>query len=481
LSSNSRPAVDVVDLRISYPDRDRPAIAELTESIDEGEVVAVTGPSGCGKSTLCRAIGGFIPELIPAAVDGEILVAGDSVWATDSARIAQRVGYVQQDPDAQICTLHVEREAAFGPENLRLPLDEVGRRVDESLAAVGIGHLRHRETTDLSGGEKQRLAIASILAMRPRILLLDEPTANLDPDGAKSLFDLLVRLREERGMTLIVVEHRVRPLLGMEPRVLVLDRGRLVRRRPRERIDPRDMGLRRGGGTPRPVRATADRLLTVDRLAFGYDGPLFRELTFDVRRGETVGVIGPNGGGKTSLLRLIAGLAEPDAGRIELRNGAVTGFVFQHPHHQIFERTVLGELRIDGAEREPGELARRLIEGRLDGLGGAAPLSLSLGEQRRLTLLTALRRGPDLLLLDEPFIGQDRRNVDWIVGRVRDHCTGGGGVVLVSHDVALVEALSDRVLYLGEAPRFGPPADVFAGLRDEGRTAFLPDFWGDAG
>ncbi len=481
MSSNNRPAVDIVDLRVSYPDRDRPAIDGLTESIAEGEVVVITGPSGCGKSTVCRAIGGFIPEMIPAAVEGEILVLGDSVWATDSARIAQRVGYIQQDPDAQICTLHVEREVAFGPENLRLPLDEVGDRVDESLAAVGIDHLRHRETTDLSGGEKQRLAIASILAMRPRILLLDEPTANLDPDGAKSLFDLLARLREERGMTLIVVEHRIRPLLDMEPRVLVLDRGRLVRRRPRERIDPRDMGLRRGGETRHPVRSTADRLLAADRLAFGYDGPLFRELTFDVWRGETLGVIGPNGSGKTSLLRLIAGLAEPDAGRIELRDGAVTGFVFQHPHHQIFERTVLGELRIDGAEREPGEFARRLAEGRLDGLGGAAPLSLSLGEQRRLTLLTALRREPDLLLLDEPFIGQDRRNVDWIVGRVRDHCAGGGGVVLVSHDVALVEALADRVLYLGEAPRFGSPADVFARLRDEGRAAFLPDFWGGAG
>jgi energy-coupling factor transporter ATP-binding protein EcfA2 len=479
LSSNSAAGIEIRNLRIHYPDRDRPAIDGLTESIAEAEAIVITGPSGCGKSTLCRAIGGFIPELIPARVDGEITVSGDAVWATDSARIAQRVGYIQQDPDAQICSLHVEREVAFGPENLCLPNEEVGRRVEECLAAVGIDHLRLRETTDLSGGEKQRLAIASILAMRPKILLLDEPTANLDPDGAKMLFDLLARLREHQGMTLVIVEHRVRPLLAMGPRVLILDRGRLVPRRTRERIDPRDMGLRDGGDASRAT-PTEERLLSVDGLTFGYAEPLLRDLTVDLRRGEVLGLIGPNGGGKTTLLRLIAGLAEPDAGRIDLAEGVSTGFVFQHPHHQIFERTVTEELLIDGAERRPGELDRRLTEGRLGGLGGVPPLSLSLGEQRRLTLLTTLRRRSDLLLLDEPFIGQDRQNVDWIVSLIRAHCARGGGVILVSHDIPLVDALAHRVLYLGEEQRFGAPSDVFAELRARGRTAFLPSFWGDA-
>ena len=478
MSSSSSKAIAIRDLRIQYPDRGGPAIDGLTEEIARRETVVITGPSGCGKSTLCRAIGGFIPEMIPASIEGEIRVGGCSVRETDSAQIAQQVGYIQQDPDAQICTLRVEREIAFGPENLCLPIEEVRARVDECLSAVGIEHLRERETTDLSGGEKQRLAIASILAMQPKVLLLDEPTANLDPDGARSLFELLRRLREERGVTLVVVEHRIRPLLEMEPRVLVLDRGRLVRRHARERIDARDLGMRIDDETRRP---TGERLVRIERLAFGYGEPLFQDLTLDLCREEILGVIGPNGGGKTTLLRLIAGLETPDAGRIERPAAGGIGFVFQHPHHQIFERTVTGELRIDSPETSPGEFERWLAAGRLNGLGGVPPLSLSLGEQRRLTLLTALRRRPVLLLLDEPFIGQDRRNVEWIVSTIRAHCAGGGGVVLVSHDVALVEALADRVLYLGEEPRFGKAVDVFGRLRDEGRTAFLPDFWGNGG
>jgi len=478
LSSSSAAAVAIRDLRIRYPDRDRPAIDGVTEEIARGETVVVTGPSGCGKSTLCRAIGGFIPEMIQASVAGEIRVDGRSVWDVDSARIAQQVGYIQQDPDAQICTLRVEREIAFGPENLNLPIDEVRARVSECLKAVGIEHLGDRETTDLSGGEKQRLAIASILAMRPTILLLDEPTANLDPDGARSLFGLLARLRDERGMTLLIVEHRVRPLLALTPRVWILDRGRLVRRHARERIDPRDVGAPAAGALRRPP--TGEELLSIQRLAFGYGVPLLRDLTLDLRRGEVLGVIGPNGGGKTTLLRLIAGLETPDGGRIEAPSREAIGFVFQHPHHQIFERTVSRELAVDGEERQPGEFAERLAEGRLAGLGGVPPLSLSLGEQRRLTLLTALHRRPDLLLLDEPFIGQDRRNVEWIVSRIRDHCGRGGGAIVVSHDIPLVETLADRILWVDREPRFGPPGEVFAALRASGCDAFLPDAWGGA-
>ena len=477
-------AVEIRDATIHYPDRATPAIDRITETLETGELVVLTGPSGCGKSTLCRAIAGFIPELIPARVEGELRVGDASAWEADSARLAERVGLVQQDPDAQICTLGVVREVAFGPENLCLPPNEVADRVDRALAAVGIDHLRHRDTTTLSGGEKQRLAIASILAMEPEILVLDEPTANLDPEGAKGVFDLLGELRQRRGITTLVVEHRVRPLLSQAPRLLVLDRGRLVDRHvERRRIDPEEMGW--GDGTaPAPNEApSGPSILSVSDLEFGYDRPLLGDVTFDLRAGEVLGVIGPNGGGKTTLLRLLADLEQPTGGRIVRTGDPARGFVLQHPHHQIFERTVRRELEVDGAEREPGEIDRRLRQGRLGGLPEAPPLSLSLGEQRRLTLLAALRRRPRILLLDEPFIGQDRRNVEWIVSRIRAHCGGGGATVLVSHDVALVAALANRILFLDggrDRPIYGPPSDVFGRLRAANRAAFLPGFWEEA-
>ena len=472
--SDSRAPILARDVSLHYPDRARPALEGVTESISLGEAVVVTGPSGCGKSTLCRAICGFIPELIPARVGGELRVEGLSVWETDAARLGTHVGLVQQDADAQICTLGVEDEVSFGPENLRLPRKEIQERVHRVMNAVGIESLRGRRTTTLSGGEKQRLAIASILAMEPKILLLDEPTAHLDPAGASQLFGLLRDLRQRLGLTLLVIEHRLGPLSALSPRVVVLDEGRIVTRRPdrshHERLGE-SIKLKGERSTSAEPRAR------VGELSFAYEAPLLQGITFDVCAGEVLGVIGPNGGGKTTLLRLLAGLEDPLSGRIEV--DAEVGFVFQHPHHQIFERTVDRELAIGGA---PGCKSSEtwLSEGRLEGLGDAPPLSLSLGEQRRLTLITALWRRPGILLLDEPFIGQDRRNVEWIVTQIRDQSRQGVGIVLVSHDIDLLSILADRVLYLDpaiEQPIYGAPDHVFHRLRSTGRDAFVPGFW----
>jgi len=473
LSSSEGHRLTIRGLSVSYPDRTARALDGVTETIEEGEIVAVTGPSGCGKSTLCRTIAGFIPSLVPADVSGEVWIGGGRLDRIPTEAVAGTIGFVQQDADAQICTLRVRQEIAFGPENLCLPPDEVRSRVEAALVAMRIESLADRATPTLSGGEKQRLAVASILAMRPRILLLDEPSANLDPEGARDLFTLLSRLSRDEQWTLIVVEHRLRPLLGLGPRLVVLDRGRVVARRGgREPIDLIAEGLRdawpavRRSGRDSPVR------LAIEGVSFGYDRPLFSDLSGMVHGGEILGVIGPNGGGKTTLLRLIAGLERPWTGKIR-RPGGRVGFVFQHPHHQIFERTVQRELRIDG-EASDDEIDARLAAARLDGLAAAPPLSLSLGEQRRLTLMTALARDPDLVLLDEPFIGQDRRNVVWILSRLLRIRDGGGIIVLVSHDIDLIGALCDRVLFLGDEAIIGRPDEVFAQLAESGRSLFTP-------
>jgi energy-coupling factor transporter ATP-binding protein EcfA2 len=471
-------AVEVDRLTVHFPDRDRPALCDVTEEIRSGDVVAVTGPSGCGKTTLARAVVGFIPSVLPANVSGGIWIGGLPARMADAATLAQRVGLVQQDPDAQVCTLRVRQEVAFGPENLCLPRSEIDERVDEAMEIVGIDHLCDRETTTLSGGEKQRLAIASILAMRPLVLFLDEPTGNLDPLAAKRIFDTLERLRGRDGMTLVAIEHRLAPLLPLRPRLLVMDRGRVVLRRPtRRREDLVELGLR-AGWTRRTISPAArEERASLCNVSFRYGSKVvFERLSFEATSGEIVGVIGPNGSGKTTLLRLLAGLERPHEGHVHRRDGLRVGMLFQYPHQQIFERTVRRELEIDGPLHDE-ERSRLLQEARLEDLGEVPPLSLSLGEQRRLTVVTTLRTLPDLLLLDEPFIGQDRHNVAWMIDRILRARDRGAAVVVISHDVPVLASLCDRILFLDDQSVAGRPEDVFGILRNRGDIAFTPEYW----
>ncbi len=478
MPSSERFDIAISDLSVRYSDRDTDALIGFSEAIAEGEVVAVAGPSGCGKTTLCRTLAGFVPSMVPAAVSGDVRLGGDSIRGVAPEALATRIGLVQQDPDAQICTLSAWQEVAFGPENLCLPASEVRARVERCLQELGIAHLRDRVTTTLSGGEKQRLAIASILAMEPSVLLFDEPTANLDPRGVQALFATLSDFGRARKRTLLIIEHRIDALRALAPRLVLLDRGRTVERYPaRERIDYAEVGLRGAWVLP-PREATGGSWrVTVDRTSFGYDEPLWRDVSFALREGEVLVVIGPNGGGKTSLLRLLAGLAVPQTGTVERAPGTRIGFVFQHPHHQIFERTVRQEMEL-GNPRGAGGVDAELHDARLAGLEDAAPLSLSLGEQRRLTMATTLARRPNLLLLDEPFIGQDRRNVLWMISRLREMVAAGGTAVLVTHDIPLAAALADRILYLDRGMHLlGSPAAVFGRLREMGETAFTPEAW----
>jgi energy-coupling factor transport system ATP-binding protein len=479
LSSSRSVALDVRRLTVRHAGEEHPALLDVTERVEPGEVLAVAGPSGCGKSTLLRSFAGVIPSLVPAEVTGEVGVEGSRVGEADPAQVATRVGLVQQDPDAQICTLSVREEVAFGPENLGLPAGEVDQRVEDALARTGLSHLASRGTLTLSGGEKQRLAIASVLALRPGALLLDEPTAHLDPPGAQALFSLLADLREEEGLTLVVAEHRLVPLLPLRPRLLLFEGGRVVARRsPLRREDLCDLGLRDRWSVLRsPLLRREASALVLDRVSFRYGADLlFQPLSLSLSSGEILGVIGRNGSGKTTLLRLIAGLERPSEGGIVRRGKGRLGFLFQFPHQQIFERTVRREVEIEG-RLDDKTLRARLAAARLTGLEERPPFSLSLGEERRLALSTALARAPDILLLDEPFVGQDRANAEWVIDQILAHRARGGAAVVVSHDVPLLAALCDRLLYLGDDPIVGDPGEVFAQLTKRRETAFLPSFW----
>ncbi len=222
------PIIEFKHVTFKYQGSDKPAIIDINLSIEAGEYVVITGPSGCGKTTLCRCINGLIPHFYAGELSGEIFVDGMRVRETPTSKLAKSVGMVFQDPESQLFLLTVEREVAFGLENLGLPREEIVSRVNEALELVGISHLRDRSPHELSGGEQQKVAIAACIAMKPKVLVLDEPTANLDPESAIKVLNLLSRLRESLNMTIVLVEHRLEAVAPVADRIIIMCEGRVL-------------------------------------------------------------------------------------------------------------------------------------------------------------------------------------------------------------------------------------------------------------
>ncbi|HAQ58996.1 MAG TPA: ABC transporter ATP-binding protein [Microbacterium sp.] len=465
-----------------FASRLRWAVADVSFRIEPGERVLLLGASGAGKSTLLHAMAGVLDGDDEGETRGELTVDG-----LPAPRATGRAGLVLQDPDSQAVLARVGDDVAFGPENLGVPRDEIWRRVHEALEAVGLDVPLEHSTSALSGGQKQRLALAGVLAMRPGLILLDEPTANLDPGGVREVRDAVGRVVERTGAALVIVEHRIDVWLPLVDRVIVLGEsgggggGAIVIAdgAPDEVLGSLGPRLARGGvwvpglpprfpappaGTAGPVMLEA-RALSVGRSrGTSAAGPL----RLDVRAGEVLGITGPNGAGKSTLALTLAGLLAPVSGRVEasvaLAGGPQRdplrwssrelltriGTVFQDPEHQLLATTVRAELGV--APRSLGlpeaEVARRvddlLVRLRLGRLAEANPYTLSGGEKRRLTVAATLAARPRIIVLDEPTFGQDA--VTWaelvaIIAELRDE---GIAVVVVTHDAAVLDALHAR-------------------------------------
>ncbi len=506
-----------------YAARDEWAVRGVDLAVRPGERVAVVGPSGAGKSTLLRAVAAVLPDEpdpeddTAAAVQGTVLV-DDAAPGT----VRGRVGLVMQDPEAHTVMSRVGDDVAFGCENTGVPRDETWRRVRSALDVVGLDLPLDRSTTALSGGQRQRLALAGVLAMRPGALVLDEPCANLDPDGVRQVHDAVRAVLDETGATLLVVEHRIGTWLDLVDRLVLLAPagGVVADGTPTEVLAAHGPALAAAGvwvpgsepargsarqAVPGEDRAHARALLDARGLATarGRGHRVGSGIDLTVRHGRVLAVTGPNGVGKSTLGLTLAGLLAPDAGVLEatsaLRHGLAgaapsswssrelagrIGTVFQDPEHQFVAATVRQELAAG-----PRALGQADVEDRVDRvlddlglahLADANPFTLSGGEQRRLAIGTVLAAEPDVLVLDEPTSGQDRATWQAVVDRLGALADAGTAVVAVTHDRDLVRALDADEVVLG--PEGLRPAEQ-EGLRPVGpRTAdgVVADVTGDA-
>jgi energy-coupling factor transport system ATP-binding protein len=430
-------------LTYTYPGAAQPALRDVCLDVEDGLTV-VAGPSGGGKSTLLRVLNGLVPHFHGGRIAGSASVVGLDVVATPTRHLARSVGFVFQDPELQTVYNVVDREVAFGLENIGLPSGEMADRIDEALHAAGVEHLLGRTVRTLSGGERQRVALASALAMRPRLVVLDEPTSQLDPGGAAMVLAAVMRM-VEHGMQAVVSEHRLDRLL-QEARGLVFVAGGSV-----ESADPQSW--RPPDAPVRPPRQSqiGDEAWSLERVSAGFSGRLILDgIDLTGRFGEVVALSGPNGGGKTTLLRLIAGALAPMAGTVQRRPGRIA-YLPQNPTALLHQPTVTDEVRL--TLQRAGESDRP--EGILKELGLLSvadryPRDLSCGERQRAALATVLPGSPRLVLLDEPTRGMDtaaRSALTELVARLRD---SGAAVVMATHDSDLRAALADRVVRVGD-------------------------------
>ena len=410
-----------------------PVLDDVSLAIEDGEHIALLGPSGSGKSTLLRALAALVPHFHGGTFAGSVTVGGIDTRTARPSQLAGTVASVFQDPEDQIVMSKVANEVAFGLENIGVEPAEIWPRVEEALDLVGASHLSERVTSELSGGELQRISLASALALKPRLLLLDEPTSQLDPEAAETFFDLV----EHLPCAVLVSEQRpARPLAHVD-RVLFMDGGRIVLDAPRD-----DALAWLAAHRPLYLPHVPELVCSVRDVRFAYDERVVLEhASLEVRRGEIVALTGPNGAGKTTLAQIAAGLLEPDAGEVTRSRAA---YLAQDPGRHLVTERVLDEVALGAdAERAHAALARLGLTEHEQ----RHPRDLSSGERERLALAAVLATDPELLVLDEPTRGVDPERKSELARLLRAEAPRRGTLV-VTHDLPWAAEVADRTVEL---------------------------------
>jgi cobalt transport protein ATP-binding subunit len=511
LSVNSNEhAVSAQGVTFTYHGADRPALREVSFTQNAGEMIGVMGASGAGKSTLAKCLNRIIPEFEDGEFHGAIRIAGESIDVLRVCDVAPKVGMVFQDFESQLFSTNVAHEVAFAMEQVGMERAEMDRRIMPALEAVGLRGFEHRDPMSLSGGEKQRLAIASVLALRPSVIVLDEPTTDLDPEGRAEVFELIKKLRAQ-GLSLIVIEHESEELRAAD-RIVVLREGEIAADGPPQEVFARTelltaCGVRPPGlghalevlgidaqpksveqayeaivrayprlGTSQPGNLTVHaepaassgaEFVAIENVSFNYAGGprVLDSIDLKVEAGEFLAIVGQNGSGKTTLAKQIVGLLQPATGRVTIggkdrsqmrpaETAREVAYVFQNPDHQIFAATVEDEVAF--GPRNFGlpadEIARRCDEA-LEAVGlqnerQSDPFMLSKGERQRLAVASVLVLRPRMLILDEPTTGLDHREQLRMMALVRDLNRTGIAIVIITHTPWLVAEYARRVVLM---------------------------------
>lgn len=498
----------IENLTFQYRTRPEKAIENISFELKPGEMLLIAGSSGCGKTTLARCINGLIPRSYRGAREGRVLLHGTDVADMQIAEVAQTVGTLLQDPERQIVASNVYNEIAFGPENLGLANDEIFKRVEQAMKRLRIEYLRERETFNLSGGEKQKVALAGLLAMNPSILLLDEPLASLDPESAHEALGVFRSLADE-GKTVVLIEHRVEDAIFAKPnRLLYMEAGQVkylgaIDSLPTE-INHREVKLpaewvvkrvHQMGVTPKKTEPAVSEaggapLVVFENVDFRYsdETPLILQgVNLQIHQGDLIAVLGPNGAGKSTLVKHAIGLLKPTRGRVIVEGkdtqsmsvaqiAHTLGFVFQSPTHMLYAPTVREELEFGPKNLEFEEVdIKKLVAAsvstvNLKGFEEYPPLGLSFGQQKRTTIAAVLAMQSKIMIMDEPTAGQDYSNYTHFMDAMCRPMNGSKSLVaanfnatlFITHDLDLAVTYANRILLFGDKHIVadGRPEDV---------------------
>ncbi|MCG2738423.1 MAG: energy-coupling factor transporter ATPase [Candidatus Methanoperedenaceae archaeon] len=497
--------IKIENLTYYYPNATTPALDNINLEIEDGEFILFVGPSGCGKSTLVQCLNGIIPKVAGGDLQGKIRIGGKDISSCKVYQLSRHVGMVFQNPNTQLFGLTVEEDVAFGPENLGMAREEIQKLVEKSVGIVGIEKLRKRFTFTLSGGEKQRTAIAGTLSMEPKILVLDEPTSDLDPVGTKQVLETVKRLNKDRAITIILIEHKIDEVFCLADRTIVMDRGRIILDGKTCDVFTRNLDLLESIGIYPPQLIRLSKMLGVKpslKEMYSYlnglngsfkefseenptkkssTGVVFKDVWFsyrsetpalkgidlEIKKGEFIALIGSNGSGKTTLLGCLIGFIKPSRGRIlidgqDIKNLSVAelavkvGYLFQNPDLQLFMNTVAQEVGFGLKNRSLAaadinkNVAQALEIMELSEYRDRHPHSLSRGQRQRLAVASIISMEQDILVLDEPTSGQDRGHLNKFLCQIKKLNDAGKTIIMITHDMNIVAEYARRTVVMDE-------------------------------